>query len=75
MATMRIIIGLNNAKYCQRVVAEFRQSLRSDPVGVTFARFLIHPIDSNDPVNRANDYQERQTGHSLTVDWRRSYTQ
>ena len=41
------------------VATEFSQSLQSAPVVATVARFLIHPIDSNDPANRASDYQAR----------------
>ncbi len=41
------------------VATEFSQSLQSALVVVTVAKFLIRPIDSNDPVDRASDYQAR----------------
>ena len=58
---MRIIIGLNDAKYCQQAIIRFSQPLRSTPVVATVARFSILPIDSNDPVSQASECQAHQS--------------
>ena len=58
---MRIIIGLNNAKYRQQAITRFSQPLRSAPVVATVARFSILPIDSNDPASQASEYQAHQS--------------
>ena len=58
---MRIIIGLNNAKYCQQAITRFSQPSQFAPVVVTVAKYVSRPIYSNCLANRASDYQVYQT--------------
>ena len=46
------------------VATEFSQSLQSALVVVTVAKFLIRPIDSNDPVDQASECQAHQSAEA-----------